>query len=131
MSYYYPDVKKIMKAVKSPVTIFVENGLDQDVAVQVKGNRAKSTSGAINVGASFTVAKNSNDARTLTPDSSGWLPYIYVELQCSTAPSSGSVTVYLVRTKDDQVKLADALEIRDTNVHNPDTDPSKMFIQEW
>ena len=131
MSYYYPDVKKIMKAVKSPVTIFVENGLDQDVAVQVRGNRVKSTSGAINVGASFTVAKNSNDARTLTPDTSGWLPYIYVELQCPTAPSSGSVTVYLVKTRDDQVKLVDALEIRDTNVHNPDTDPNKIFIQEW
>jgi len=121
----------LRKELKSPVTIFVENGLDQDVAVQVKGNRVKSTSGAINVGASFTVAKNSNDARTLTPDTSGWLPYIYVELQCSTAPSSGSVTVYLVRTRDDQVKLVDALEIRDTNVHNPDTDPSKVFIQEW
>ena len=135
MSILYPLVEAIKKALreelKSPVTIFVENGLDQDVTIQVKGNRVKSTSGAINVGSSFTVAKNSNDARTLTPDTSGWLPYIYVELQCSTAPSSGSVTVYLVRTRDDQVKLVDALEIRDTNVHSPDTDPDKVFIQEW
>ena len=129
MTRSYPHILRLM--LKPPVTIFVENGLDQDVTVQVKGNRVKSTAGAINVGASFTVAANSNDARTLTPDTSGWLPYIYVELQCSTAPSSGSVTVYLVRTRDDQVKLVDALEIRDTNVHNPDTDPNKIFIQEW
>jgi len=121
----------LREELKSPVTIFVENGLDQDVTIQVKGNRVKSTSGAINVGASFTVAKNSNDARTLTPDTSGWLPYIYVELQCTTAPSSGGVTVYLVRTREDQVKLVDALEIRDTSKHDPTSDPNKIFIQEW
>ena len=123
--------EKLRLELKSPVTIFVENGLDQDVAVQVKGNRQKSTTGAINVGSSFTVSANSNDARTLTPDTSGWLPYLYVELQCSTAPSSGNITVYLVKTKDEQVRLVDALEIRDTNVHSPDTDPTKMFIGEW
>ena len=123
--------EKLRLELKSPVTIFVENGLDQDVTVQVKGNRQSSTSGAINVGSSFTVSANSNDARTLTPDTSGWLPYLYVELQCNTAPSSGNITVYLVKTKDEQKKLVDALEIRDTNVHNPDTDPSKVFIREW
>jgi len=135
MSILYPLVEAIKKALreelKSPVTIFVENGLDQDVTVQVKGNRVKSTTGAINVGSSFTVAKNSNDARTLTPDTSGWLPYIYVEVQCSVAPASGQLTIWLIRTRDDQVRLVDALEIRDTNVHNPDTDPGKVFIQEW
>ena len=128
---FHPDVGKLREALKPAVTIFVENGLDQDVAVQVKGNRQKSTTGAINVGSSFTVSANSNDARTLTPDTSGWLPYLYVELQCSTAPSSGNITVYLVKTKDEQVRLVDALEIRDTNVHSPDTDPTKMFIGEW
>ncbi|RLG84393.1 MAG: hypothetical protein DRO39_07510 [Thermoprotei archaeon] len=113
------------------MTIWVENGLDQDVVIQVKGNRVESCDGAINVGSSFTVSAGSNDARTLTPDTSGWLPYIMVEVSCPAAPTSGSLTVYLVKTKDEQPKLVDALEIRDTNVHSPDTDPSKVFIQEW
>ena len=123
--------RRLGKELKAPVTVFVENSLDQDVTVQVKANRVKSTTGAVDVGSSFTVPAGSSDARTLTPDTSGWLPYLYVELKCSTAPSSGSVTVHLVRTRDDQVKLADALEIRDTSKHDPTTDPDKVFIQEW
>ena len=101
---------------KPAITIFVENGLDQDVSIQVKGNREKSTAGAINVGSSFTVVKNSNDARTLTPDTSGWLPYITVTAKCSTSPSTGKLTVWLVRAREDQVKLME-LEIRDTEEH--------------
>ena len=115
------DLDKVMREVlreelKFPITIFVENGLDQDVEVQVKGNRVKSSEGAINIGLSFTVAKNSNDARTLTPDTSGWLPYITITARCSTAPSSGKLIVWLIRARDDQVKLME-LEIRDTEEH--------------
>jgi len=29
------------------------------------------------------------------------------------------------------VKLVEALEIRDTVTHTPDTDPTKCFIKEW
>lgn len=115
----------------SAVTVFVENGLDQDVTVQVKGNRVSSTTGAVNVGSSFVVPKGSCDARTLTPDTSGWLPYVFVEVSCSTAPTSGALSVYLVRAAVDQPKLVDGLEIRDTAVHSPDTDPGKIFIAGW
>jgi len=113
---FHPDVGKLREALKPAVTIFVENSLDQDVTVQVKANRVKSTAGAINVGSSFTVTKGSNDARTLTPDTSGWLPYITVTAKCTTAPSTGKLTVWLVRAREDQVKLME-LEIRDTEEH--------------
>jgi len=129
---YTPLLRSIIREeLKTPVTVFVENTLDQDVTVRVKANRVESTTGALNVGAPFTVSANSNDAMTLTPDTSGWLPYIFVELQCSVTPTSGAVTVFLVKSKKDQPKLVDALEIRDTNIHNPYTDPDKIFIREW
>jgi hypothetical protein len=37
----------------------------------------------------------------------------------------------LVKGKDDEKKLIDALEIRDTDTHTPDTDSDKIFIEEW
>jgi hypothetical protein len=116
---------------KLRVSIFVDNGLNQSVTVQVMANRQSSTTKAVNVGSSFTVGANSSDSRTLTLDTSGWLPYIYVTVTCSTAPSSGSLTVYLVRSSADQPYLVNALAIRDTNTHTPDTDPSQVLIQEW
>jgi hypothetical protein len=122
---------KAIKAALGLVTIYVINTLDQDVIVQVKGNRVQSTSNASGVGASFTIPAGKSDYRTLIAEQSGVLPYIYVELSCSTAPTAGNVTVYLIRGRDEEEKLVDALEIRDTAVHTPDTDPDKIFIRRW
>jgi hypothetical protein len=41
------------------------------------------------------------------------------------------VTVYVVRGVGDEVKIVDALEIRDALEHNASTDPNKIFIVEW
>ena len=112
------------------VTVYVVNDLDQDVTVQIKGNRIKSADGASNVGSSFTVPAGGADFRTLIADQSGVLPWIFVELSCSTAPTDGSVSVYLVR-HDGEEKLVDGLEIRDTDTHSPSTDPDKMKIGRW
>ena len=113
------------------ITIFVDNGLDQAVTVQVKANRVKEYAKAVNVGSAFTVSAGGTDARSLSVETSGWLPYIMVEVSCSTAPTSGALDVYLVRSKDDQPKLVDSLAIRDTSPHNPSTDPAKVMILEW
>jgi len=113
------------------ITVYVDNGLNQDVTVQVKANREKAYAKAVNIGSAFTVSANSQDARSLSVETSGWLPYIMVEVQCSVAPTSGSLTIYKIRSKDDQVLLVDALEIRDTTLHTPTTDPDKVLIQEW
>lgn len=109
----------------------MDNGLNQAVTVQVKANREKDYAKSIDVGSPFTVPASSTDFKTLSPDTSGWLPYVTVSLTCSATPTSGSVTVYRVRSKDDEIKIVDALEIRDTSVHNALTDPNKIFVVEW
>jgi len=75
------------------LTIWISNACDQPVTVQVKGNRLPSRLGAVNVGSSFTMAADSQDARTLTPNTTGWLPYILVEVSYATAPTRGVLTV--------------------------------------
>jgi hypothetical protein len=68
-----------------------DNGLDQDVSVQVKSNREKSTTKAANVISAFTVTKNTSEARSLSMETSKWLLWIYVEVSCAVAPTSGSL----------------------------------------
>jgi len=126
----YSTSVKALLAVAGMVSLFVDNNLDQGVDVLVKANRASSTSDAVTIGTAFTVSATDSDARSLSLETTGKLPYIYVELKCTTAPTSGSVTVWLIKG-DTQVKLVDALEIRDTVTHTPDTDPTKSFIKEW
>jgi len=120
----------LLKALKV-VSIFVDNGLDQAVTVQVKANRENAYAKSVNIGSAFSVGAGSQDARTLTPETSSWLPYVTVEVSCSTAPTSGVLDIYLVRSRDDQRKLVDSLAIRDTYVHNASTDAAKIFILEW
>jgi len=76
------------------VTIWISNLCDQPVTVQVKGNVKPSSLGAVNVGASFTVAAGDQDARTLTSNTTGWLPYVLVEVSYATAPTAGVLTVH-------------------------------------
>jgi len=112
-------------------TIYVINTLDQSVSVQIKGNRVQSTSNSSSISTAFSVSANSADFRTLVASQSGILPWIYVELSCASAPSTGSVTVYLIKGRDEEETLVNALEIRDTSAHNPSTNPDKMFILRW
>ena len=80
------------------VTIHVDNDLNQDVSMQVKANRAKSTTGATNVGTPFSIAATSGiEARTITPESEGFLPYIFIEATCSVSPASGDVNAHIIR----------------------------------
>jgi hypothetical protein len=99
------------------ISIFVDNSLDQSVTIQLKANRANSSTGAVNVGSSFSVAASSTDSRSLTPDTAGWLPYLFATVVCSVAPASGNLTVYAIRSKTDETKIFDTLAIRDTNTH--------------
>ena len=77
------------------ITIFVDNDLNQDVSVQVKGNRVNSVTGAVNIGSAFTVAADDRESRTLTPDTSGWLPYIFVTVTAPVAPTEDAINVYI------------------------------------
>jgi hypothetical protein len=120
-----------LRRILGVVTVFIVNGLDRPVNVQVVGCRDRGCSDSVDVGSVIVVPAGSRDARTLTPETSGWLPFITVRVWCTTAPTSGAVSVWLVRSAEDQSLLVDSLEVRDTNVHSFATDPAKVFVREW
>lgn len=122
--------KKALIEVLRIATVYVKNDLDQDVVVQIKGMRSKSYTDPVNIGSSFTVSAGDVDARTITPETSGWMPYITVTLKCSAAPSNGTVTAYFLRYVDYEETLVDSLAITDTNEHDPTTD-TEIKILEW
>jgi hypothetical protein len=120
-----------LRRILGVVTVFISNDLDQTVNVQIVGCRDRGCSDSVDVGSVIVVPAGSKDARTLTPETSGWLPFITVRVWCTSAPTSGAVSVWLVRSREDQTMLVDSLEVRDTAVHTFATDPGKVFIREW
>ncbi len=110
------------------ITIYVINQLDEDVSVNIVGNlNPEAGSGEVPIG-NFTVSAGGSDFRTLVPSASGYMPWIYPELTCSTAPTKGKVYVWCIREDRSDI-LVDGLEIRDTNTHTPATDP--ILITRW
>jgi hypothetical protein len=116
---------------KEPVTVFISNSLDQAVNIQVVGCRDSNCVDSVDIGSAITVPAGSKDARTLTPETSGWLPFITVRAWCTSAPTSGVLDVWLVKSARDQPKIVDSLAIRDTNTHDYSTDPSNIYIASW
>lgn len=112
------------------ISIYIDNGLNQNVTVQIKANREKAHAKAVTVGQSFIVAANSQVAKSMSIQTSGWLPYIMVEVFCNVVPTAGNLTIYRLKTKN-EVKLVDALGIRDGILHTSLTDSTKVLIQDW
>ena len=79
------------------ITIWVENGLDQNVSVQVKGNRVNDVAGAVDIGDAFDVATVDREARTMEPVDEGFLPYIFIEVTAAGVPTAGDLNAYLIR----------------------------------
>lgn len=79
------------------ITVWVENGLDQKVSVQIKGNRVNSVTGAVDIGTAFDVATVDREARTMEPTDEGFLPYIFIEVTAAGVPTSGNLNVYLIK----------------------------------
>ena len=76
------------------ITIYVANTLNQIVSIQVRGNQTNSTTGATDIGGSFNVAATTGiEARILTPDTSGWLPFIYVTATAAGVVTSGNLNI--------------------------------------
>jgi len=111
-------------------TVYVENGLDQPVAVQVLGAISDKPPATVPIGSSFTVSAGATDAKTLVPESSGWLPYITVSLTCFAAPTSGAVRVLLIKP-DGTVATVASIAIRDTSTHTYTTDPQYISLAPW
>jgi len=78
------------------ITIFVDNGLDTQTSVQIKANRTNSATGSVDVGTAFSIAASDREARTMDPETTGYLPYIWIEVTCAVAPSSGSLNAFII-----------------------------------
>ena len=79
------------------IVVWIQNELDQDVSVTVKGNYDKTTLGGTTIASAFTVSANSTKTYVVSVIGTNWLPYIWVEYGCSTAPTEGSLSIYLLK----------------------------------
>ena len=80
----------------SAITIYIENGHNQDLTITIRGNKEKTTMGSVELVGAFTVAAGTSTSYTLTPETTGWLPYIYVTATASTAPTKGEINVTII-----------------------------------
>lgn len=78
-----------------PKTIIIENGLDQDVSITVCGSRYSDFTVELQAGSAIDVTTDTEDYATL----SDYFPYMRVKAQCSTAPTSGNLNVWLERVR--------------------------------
>jgi hypothetical protein len=113
---------------KKIVTVYVENGLDQPVSVQILGAVSSTPANTVAIGTSFTVSAGGADFRTLVPEYAGWIPFITVSLSCPAAPTTGSVRVLLVKMDGTVTTIVRDLGIRDTATHDYSTDPSNILV---
>ena len=73
-------------------TIFIENGLDQQVTLQLQGAR---NSVWVDIGESFNITASSNDYETV----SDYFPKYRLQAICSTAPTTGNLDVWVIKSK--------------------------------
>lgn len=75
----------------TPKTLIVENGLNQQVDLQLEGGREVTLAAKFNVGSVINVAATTNDYATL----SDAIPFVRLVASCATAPTTGTLTVYM------------------------------------
>jgi len=75
---------------KTAKTVFVENGLNQQVTFQLQGAR---NSTWIDVGSTWNQAANSNGYKTV----SDYFPKFRVQASCTVAPTTGGLSVWIIR----------------------------------
>ena len=121
----YSHIRKIA------VTVVVYNGQDQPVNVQLIGCTDNICLNKTNIGSGFSVGSQQTVMKTLTPDTSGWTPYLTASLQCTTVPTIGGVMVLVVRTATDYQYITNSFAIRDTNIHDYSTDRDYISIVPW
>ena len=72
-------------------TIFIENGLNQTVTFQLQGARDGTW---LNVGSTFEATASTNLYQTV----SDFFPKYRLTAQCSVAPTSGSLSVWILKS---------------------------------
>ncbi len=73
-------------------TIFIENGLNQQVTFQLQGARI---SNWLDIGAPFDVAATTDDWRTV----SQYFPKYRLQATCGTNPTTGILDVWIIKSK--------------------------------
>jgi len=76
-------------------TVFVNNGLDQDVTIQLQGSRQLGFDYVCNIGSSFTVSSGAASYETFTDP----LPYLRLRASCATAPTSGALDAFCYKRR--------------------------------
>lgn len=74
-------------------TIVVENGLNQQVTFQLQGSCFGST--WVNIGSPWNVATSTNTFQTVDT----FFPFYRLQAVCGTSPSSGSLTVCIIKAR--------------------------------
>jgi hypothetical protein len=77
-------------------TIIVENGLNQTVTFQCQASR-DGVNHWFNVGSSFDVSASTDTYQTCD----AYFPFMRVQAQCGTAPTSGSLGVFFERIPEE------------------------------
>lgn len=72
-------------------SILVDNGLDQTVTLQLEGDRTSAFSTPVDIGAPFDVTASTRDYHTVDD----YFPHLRLAAICATAPTTGSLTVYI------------------------------------
>jgi hypothetical protein len=73
-------------------TIIIENGLNQQVTLQCQASAHADFSNSFNVGSSFNVNGTTDTYQTCD----SYFPYMRLTAVCSTAPTSGTLTIHFV-----------------------------------
>jgi len=72
-------------------TLVIENGLDQTVTLQCQASANSDFSNSFNVGSSFDVTASTSTYQSCET----YFPYWRIVAQCSSAPTSGDLTIII------------------------------------
>jgi len=84
----------------SAITVYIENGHNQDLTITIRGNKERTVMGSVELVGAFTVAAGTAVSYTLTPETTGWLPYIYVTAKAATAPTTGEINATIITIEE-------------------------------
>lgn len=124
------EFRRALREEAMVATIFIDNTLNQTLIVQIRGNRVPDYQKSVVMGSVATVSPNTSTYRTLTPNTTGWLPYLTVDLRYTVAPTSGAVSIYRIKGTNDQAVIVSSLAIRDTSTYTP-LNTTAIRIVDW
>lgn len=81
-------------------TILVVSTLDQPLTVRLFGNyRENNADPAQAFLATIAVPAAGSNSRTYAREMDGWLPYVYPQIQAAGIPTTGTVTIRIIKSK--------------------------------